>query len=260
MIQFRLQSAIIGAQRGTASIARVGRMKGLCPDSFKCEDGSHGYAAISSKWILIPHYAGIVSTVLSVLGVFIILLAYGAFKDLRKGTAQTIIALLALADLGTALGSLVGIGNFLTYYRSNETRFEGSVDEACWVFHNICEIQAFVAFWCGISSSIWSAVLAVHFLIVTIVRHSRWTERLMPLYNIVAWTLPTVILLPLLITGRLGYTPTYQTTCYLAIGGKLNAAQVMKTSAIWIVVLTCAIITAVCYTVIAVYLYGKVCR
>ena len=88
---------------------------GLCPNLNDCEDGSNGYDAISTELHVIPHYAGIVSAILSVFGVAIILIAYFAFKDLRSGIAQTIIVLLALADLGTALGSLLGIGNFLVY-------------------------------------------------------------------------------------------------------------------------------------------------
>ena len=76
---------------------------------YECDDGSDGYDAISAELHNIPHYAGIVS---AVFGTTIILLAYFAFKDLRRGTAQTIIMLLALADLGAALGSLLGTGNF----------------------------------------------------------------------------------------------------------------------------------------------------
>ena len=227
---------------------------GLCPNLFECEDGSDGYDAISADLLMIPHYAGIVSAVLSVFGVAIILLAYCAFKDLRRGTAQIIITLLALADLGAALGSLLGIGNFLMYKYSNS---ESS--ETCWIFQNLCKIQAFASVWCGISSCIWNAILAVHFLLATVLHHSRWTDRLIPLYNIVAWTLPFMILLPLLITGKLGYTrrtPTYQTSCYV-VHNQHNSANHVDL-AIGLVPLICAVITALCYTFITISLYRKV--
>ena len=235
-------------------------MNGSCPDSFYCKDGSHGYNAIRADLYLIPPYATIVSAVFSVLGAATILVAYFSFKDLRRGTAQTIITLLALADLGAAFGSLLGIGNFLTYYHlpMNRTNLEQS--DACWIFHNICQLQAFVVFWCAICSYIWSAVLAVHFLLATILHHSKWTDRLMPLYNIVAWTLPIIVLLPLLITGKLGYTPTYQVSCYLAVGSERNAfRKAMEITALWIEVVICGVITVISYTIIAVYLYRKVC-
>ena len=88
-------------------------MEGLCPDSYNCEDERRGYAAINSKLLPIQDIIGTVSSVLSIVGATIILLAYCAFKDLRKGTAQTIITLLSLADMGTAFGCLLGIVNHI---------------------------------------------------------------------------------------------------------------------------------------------------
>ena len=110
--------------------------------------------------------------------------------------------------------------------------------------------------WACFSSCIWNAVLAVHFLLATVLHRSRWTDRLMPLYNIVAWTLPIMMLLPLLIVGNLGYTPTYQTSCYIA-NNKWNLA-VYEAPAIGIVPLICAVTTALCYTFIIISLYRKV--
>ena len=90
-------------------------MEGLCPDSYYCEDERRGYAAINSKLLLIQGIISIVSFVLSIVGATIILLAYCAFKDLRKGTAQTVITLLSLADMGTAFGCLLGTVNYYNY-------------------------------------------------------------------------------------------------------------------------------------------------
>ena len=224
---------------------------GLCPNLFECEDGSDGYDAISAKLHMIPHYVGIVSAVLSVFGAAIILLAYCAFKDLRRGTAQNIITGLALADLGAAFGSLLGIGNFLVYkYWTTES------SETCWIFQNLCEIQAFASISCIISSCIWNAALAVHFLLATVLPRSRWIDRLMPLYNIVAWTLPIMILLPLLIAGKLGYNPTYQASCFVA-DVKWSFA-VYAAPAGGVVPIGCAVTTAICYTFIIISLYRKV--
>ena len=128
---------------------------GLCPNLFECDDGSDGYDAISAKLHMIPHYVGIVSAVLSVFGAAIILLAYCTFKDLRRGIESS---------------------------------------ETCWIFQTLCEIQAFASISCIISSCIWNAALAVHFLLATVLPRSRRIDRLMPLYNIVAWTLPIMIL------------------------------------------------------------------
>ena len=233
--------------------ALIIRMDGLCPNSYYCESGSRGYAAINLKLLPLQTYACLISSTLSVVGAIIILLAYCSFKDLRKGTAQTIITLLALADLGAALGCLVGTGNILAHYQGS----------ACWIFYNICAIQAFCSLWCGISSSVWSAVLAVHFLLATVFNRSKWTERLMPLYHIVACTLPTIVLLPLLISGQLGYTPTYQVLCYVSATTSINIPQIAQSveeCVVWAVVLLFTIVTASSYTVIIAQIYSKVCH
>ena len=51
---------------------------GVCPDSYYCEDGNHGYAAITSKLLVIHGVGGVVSAVLSIVGATTILLAYCA--------------------------------------------------------------------------------------------------------------------------------------------------------------------------------------
>ena len=232
-------------------------MEGLCPDSYYCEDGSHGYAAINSKLLVIHDVGGVVSSVLSIVGTTLILLAYCAFKDLRKRKAQTIITLLSLADMGTAIACLLGLANHYIFHGTNSDD-----NSACWIFDNICQIQASFGMWCAMSSSIWSTVLAVHFLLASLFSESRWTERLLPLYNIVAWTLPIIVILPLLITGQLGYTPTYLTYCY--ISASINAEEstgvvAMKNSVVWMIVLSSSFITVMCYTVLFALVYKKVC-
>ena len=236
-------------------------MDGQCPDSFYCDGGiSHGYGAISSKLLWVQDYAGLISSVLSVIGASIILLAYFAFKDLRKGTAQTIITLLALADLGAALGFLLGVGNFLTYYHLKGTNSD--LISACSTFGTICEVQSFIALWCFISSSIWSTILALHFVLATVFDHSSWTARMLPLYNIVAWILPLIVLLPLLVGGKLGYTPTYRAFCYISASAnnkETEVVEVFEESVIWALILVFTVITAISYAILLAHILRKVC-
>ena len=141
-------------------------------------------------------------------------------------------------------------------YLTNFQKSESS--EICWIFQDLCEIQAFASIWCGMSSCIWNAVLAVHFLLATVLHRSRWTDRLMPLYNVVAWILPCMILLPLLITGKLGYTLTYQTSCYIADNKQNSSSAVHVTPVLGIVPFICTFITVICYSFISISLYRKV--
>ena len=118
-------------------------MEGLCPNLYTCKDG---YAAINSNMLLIQDGAGLISSSLSVVRSTIILLAYCAFEDLRKGAAQKMTTLLALADLGTALGCLLGIANYFSYYFLHGTNSDKS--SACRIFYNI---KSKLPFSCGVA-------------------------------------------------------------------------------------------------------------
>lgn len=240
-------------------------MSGRCPAEFYCYDGSHGYSTINRALLqMMPACVGIVSATVSMLGAGLILVAYCAFKDLRIGVAQKIITLLALADVGTALSLLLGIVNFLVYdCRHHSGAHTPSQEERlCWQFDTVCQIQAFTAIACISSSHIWTAALAIHFLLATILNSTNWSERLIPLYAIVAWTLPIAIALPILITGKLGYTPTFQASCF--ISAEVTQHDISKVAltvediAVVAVEALSTIIIVVCYMVIFTYICSQV--
>ena len=235
-------------------------LEGKCPDEFHCRDGSHGYSSISDLHkIVVPVIAGCISAIVSMLGAALILFAYCAFKDLRKGTAQKIITLLALADTGTAVSYILGTLNLFVYkhYHSGSSEDKGS--SSCLNFYIVCQIQAFLAAGFSISGYAWTALLAVHFLLTTVLSHSGWTERLMPLHNTVAWTLPIIVSLPLLLSGKLGYTPTYPTTCFIsAYTTEHESSETTLTfveGIAWGVEAVCVIITIVCFVV----MFANIC-
>lgn len=237
-------------------------LSGRCPDEFYCSDGSHGYAAINATAPHVVHiYLGLLSATASMLGSLLILFAYCAFKDIRRGTAGKIITLLAVADVGTALSLLLGIANFLVYdhYRTDTRQQE---DALCWKFDIVCQIQAYTTILVAISSYAWTSVLAVHFLVATVLRGPTWNEKLMPLYNVIAWILPIVVSLPLLVTGKLGYTPTYQATCFISADGAEQETSMLKlileTVVLWSTEVLCTVVIIVCYIIIFTYICCKV--
>ena len=235
-------------------------LTGKCPDEFYCNDGSHGFSIINGTALrLLPAYTGIASSILSIAGSLLILLAYCAFKDIRKGTAQTIITVLAIADVGTSVSLLLGIFNFLVYdhYHSGTAHPE----TLCWNFYTICQIQAFVMVGFAMSSYIWTSVLAIHFLLSTVFPLSNWSDKLMPLYTILAFTLPLLFLLPLLISGKLGYSPTYSSTCFISIEAvrhDTEAISLVEQLVSWSTEAAFGIITIVCYVIIFAYICSKV--
>ena len=142
------------------------------------------------------------------------MIAYCAFRDLRKGSAQTIIAVLAVADFLLAISVIAGASIQLSYGTTDDDLLS---NKDCYNFDTLCQVQAFVGMWALGSSFTWTSVLAIHFFLMTVCTrtHSTWHHKLMPLYNITAWLLPLSCTLPMLLLGKLGYTPTVTWSCFI---------------------------------------------
>ena len=186
-------------------------MEGRCPDTFYCNNGTRAYSVIGTTLLIVPAYIALVSSSLSCLGAALIVCAYCAFKDLRKGITQTIVTLLALADLGTAVTGILGASLFIGY-----DHLVQKSEKECYFFDTICQIQGFMTMWSLIYEFIWTSILAIHLSLVTAFNHSTWINKLLPLYNIIGWMVPLPLTLPLLFLDKFGYNPDFQWTCLLS--------------------------------------------
>ena len=66
------------------------------------------------------------------------------------------------------------------------------------------------------SSYCWNSILAFYFFLVLVYGNKKLANRLIPLYNIVAWIAPLLIVFPLLIENKLGYAPYVASNwCYI---------------------------------------------
>ena len=153
------------------------------------------------------------------------MITYCAFKDLRKGTAQTIIAVLALADFLTALSYLFGTSIHFAYGIKANSADNVFSENDRYNFDIVYQIEGFMAMWMLGCSITWTSVLALHFLLVTVCTGSTWPHKLMPLYNLVAWLVPLAIALPMLLLGKLGYNPNLIWSCFVRIGDKTDVPQ-----------------------------------
>ena len=171
-----------------------------CPLSFNCSGVSNKVKDLVSFDIgASPSYVSIVSCSLSCMGSLLILLAFCLLKDLRT-TTQKIITFLAIADFISAAGYIFGSVNFLTHF--------GKTDSSeCQVFLILCKAQATITSWSSLVSFCWTVILALHFFLIIVIRRFQFAGKLLPVYNIIAWGVPLIIILPLLITDKLGYAP-----------------------------------------------------
>ena len=196
-----------------------------CPGPIHCSDGNLSYSAILPALYYLPAYATLVSSSLSLIGAALNMMAYCAFKDLRKGTAQTIIAVLAMADFLLASSGIFGASIHLAYGTKTNSADNMLSEKDCYNYDTLCQIQAFVGIWMLGCSFTWTSVLAVHFFLVTVCTRSTWPQKLMPLYNIVAWLVTLAYTLPMLLLGKLGYSHNLTWTCFMRSGENSYVTQ-----------------------------------
>ena len=229
-----------------------------CPGSFNC---SAREGRTSFDIGPVPTYVSIFSSSLSCLGSLLIFVAYYVLpKKLRTGV-PTIITLLAIADFVTAIGYLFAAGNFLSHYNVRDT-------SKCDTFQILCEIQSFVTTWSSLCSYAWTNILAVHFYLKIVQHQTQHRDaKLIPIYNIVAWGGPLLIMVPLLATGKLGFSPYVASNwCYVADTN--YGSTTLKQDVVVIVVLLVAgelwvlvtyLVAAGLYVVTSTHLRVQVC-
>ena len=177
----------------------MGTVVAVCPDvEVDCDDG---YFPLNYEHFTTP--LSIASCTLSFIGSIAIVFTFLRWKDVRSGL-RWVIVYLAIADFFTAAGYLMGSFNYLSF--KSEYSREG-LKVACTRFDCICQIQAFVSSWSSMCSFIWTIVLAFYLFWTIVKKEVKTVNCLFPLYHLLAWGLPVVIMLPLLVTSKLGYSP-----------------------------------------------------
>lgn len=168
----------------------------FCPRTFNC---SAEPSLVSFDIGKIPSYIAVVSSSMSCFGAVLIVLVFLLFKDLRTG-AQKIITLLATADFISATGYLIGSVNFLIHFDEDDS-------QKCKQFEIICEVQASVTSLSSLCSFYWTFILAFYFYLEFVYNRKALALRLFPLYFIMAWGLPFLVIVPLIGLRKLGYAP-----------------------------------------------------
>ena len=220
-----------------------------CPSIVNC---SSQQGLVSFDLGKIPSYISLGSSSLSCTGSLLIVYAYFALKDIRTG-AQKVITLLAIADFFTAFGYIVGSVNFLTHF--NYTR-----SNDCEIFANICEIQSFVTTWSTLASFCWTCILAFYFFLILVFNKSTLAYQLLPIFNIISWTGPLLIVVPLLVTRNLGYAPYVAANwCYIKDNDFSKHQLLQKPNIIVLILLGGKFWEILSYiVVIALYLWIKI--
>ena len=170
-----------------------------CPASYntsECNNSKYHFPDFGD-W---PVAFSLLSCSLSVLGSIVTVLPYLLWKDVRTGTRR-VITYLAIADFFTALGYIMASINYLVYESSDDKH-----GISCVRFGEVCEIQAYIASWSSYSSFWWTFFLALFFYWAVAKGGTKKLEKVFPLYHVLSWGSPILVMFPLLVTGSLGYT------------------------------------------------------
>lgn len=184
----------------------------VCPkvvDSPLCDVVGSGISPSESILKLandnVPVYISMVSCVFSCLGSILIITTFICWKDIRSGS-RWIITYLSVADFFTAASYLAGSINLLVFRVADKVHGQ-TATVACINFDAVCRIQSFFSSWSSMSSFLWTLVLAFYLFWTIVKREVRTVNRLFPFYHLLAWGLPMPIILSLLFTFHLGYSP-----------------------------------------------------
>ena len=175
--------------------------KMICPRPLNCTDELQRDGYVPLVQGVGPSIVALISCSISIFSSLLILYTYVRWKDVRTGS-RSIITFLAIADLVTASGYVIGSANYIYQYKEDRNPYD-----PCNTFNTVCKIQSFLTTTSSMSSFAWTSILAFYLYLIIVKAKIRTAYRLMPLFHIIAWLLPLVITLPLLIEDKLGYSP-----------------------------------------------------
>ncbi|XP_019849009.1 PREDICTED: probable G-protein coupled receptor 157 isoform X2 [Amphimedon queenslandica] len=152
-----------------------------------------------------PLAVSLTSCSLSVVGSIITILPYLLWKDVRTGLRR-VITYLAIADFFTASGYIMASINYIVYDIKTEHMQNHRKGEPCTRFDEVCQIQAYISSWSSYSSFWWTLLLALFFYFAIVKGGTKKVEKYFPLYHVLSWGSPILVMFPLLVTGSLGYS------------------------------------------------------
>ena len=168
----------------------------------------------------------ILTCALSVLGSLIIVFSYGYFKQLRSKPREILLHI-SLMDFGVSLANLIGASVYfdrfyhIPFFNTSDLTLDSEYDDdddatvsdhtftAPSTIEGFCTAQAFFAGYFTLGSIFWTIFLSIYIYIFLLYQN---TKPNLPNYSflmsyLISYGTPLIILLWLLLTHRLGYSP-----------------------------------------------------
>lgn len=147
-----------------------------------------------------------VTSALSMLGAFFVVLSYVCVKSLRT-QARQILLNLSLMDFGSACTIFVGtLTDFDTFYVDSSGRHRAWSEPTALV-DGLCKAQAFLHILFNISSMLWTITLAVYMYMLVFHNWQQNVKYFLPFCYVLCYGIPLLLSVWFLETDKLGYAP-----------------------------------------------------
>ena len=171
-------------------------------------DASHSYTMSENDTSEFAYF-----TLLSVVGVLMILYTHIAFRRYRS-KAREIIVHISLMDLTVALANFIGI--VVDFESMLYPYFDGGTYDVLHPVHDLptskyrainslCITQAAFAVYGTICSVLWTASLVVYFYFTILGDNAKITKRIYYSFYVICYGLPALVVIWLGTTGKIGY-------------------------------------------------------
>ena len=144
----------------------------------------------------------------SIIGSILIILSYLCFKRLRTRVREILVHL-SVTDAGVATANLIGIVVYFDRFYHPKCYENGSVDFTVpsRAIQQLCKTQAFFALYFTLSSILWTISLAVYLYFILVHHGTRKAKLFLTFSYVFCYSMPLLLSLWAVLTGRLGYSP-----------------------------------------------------
>lgn len=171
-----------------------------------------------------------ITTILSLFGTLFIIVSFFLWKDIRT-TSRRILVYISIADFLTCVATIAAITNFWLSRTENK---------------EVCFVQSIIGTFSVLCSFFWTVSLALHLYISVCWKNSRLAERLLYLFHVFGWGIPTIIVTVAASTHKLGDNGNKVSAGWCWINIKLSWYEqiewMLLAGKLWEIMAFCAIV------------------
>ncbi len=160
------------------------------------------YPAIEPTFLRAVEVLVGITCVLSILGASLIILTYGAYRELRT-TARQLLVNLSVADLILTASHFVGIFHYKTFIPQYNPHYDGSNTDT------LCSVLGATDMFGSIASFLWTIALAGYMFTVIVLRRVQLAKYLVIPFYLICWGIPLALTIWFGVEQFFGFVETF---------------------------------------------------